>query len=123
MLKSLHQAKSPILVEFIYAPVALSNSCIFTSHGSMLGQCRITHSAKFAILSIVQISKWGWREALIEQTVSPINTAQWSCSISNPDYFTQSPALIEGFAGKRALGFLLKIELCGKRSKFRMQFR
>ena len=28
---------------------------------------------------------------------------------------------IEGFGGKRALGFLLKIELCRKRSKFRMQ--
>ena len=30
--------------------------------------------------------------------------------------------LIEGFGGKRALGFLLKSELCQKRSKFRMQF-
>ena len=30
--------------------------------------------------------------------------------------------VIEGFSGKRALGFLLKIELCRKRSKFRMQF-
>ena len=30
--------------------------------------------------------------------------------------------LIEGFGGKRALGFLLKIELCPKHSKFRMQF-
>ena len=29
---------------------------------------------------------------------------------------------IEGFGGKRALGFLFKIELCRKRSKFRMQF-
>ena len=29
---------------------------------------------------------------------------------------------IEGFGGKRAEGFLLKIELCQKRSKFRMQF-
>ena len=29
---------------------------------------------------------------------------------------------IEGFGGKRALGFLLKIELCRKRSKFYMQF-
>ena len=29
---------------------------------------------------------------------------------------------IEGFGGKRALGFLLKIELCRKRSKFRTQF-
>ena len=28
----------------------------------------------------------------------------------------------EGFGGKRALGFLLKCELCQKRSKFRMQF-
>ena len=28
----------------------------------------------------------------------------------------------EGFGGKRALGFLLKSELCQKRSKFRMQF-
>ena len=27
---------------------------------------------------------------------------------------------IEGFGGKRAEGFLLKIELCQKRSKFRM---
>ena len=30
--------------------------------------------------------------------------------------------LIEGFGGKRVVGFLLKIELCRKRSKFRMQF-
>ena len=29
---------------------------------------------------------------------------------------------IEGFGGKRALGFLLKNELCQKRSKFGMQF-
>ena len=31
-------------------------------------------------------------------------------------------SVIEGFGGKRALGFLLKIELSQKRSKFRMQF-
>ena len=30
-------------------------------------------------------------------------------------------AIYEGFGGKRALGFLLKSELCQKRSKFRMQ--
>ena len=30
--------------------------------------------------------------------------------------------IIEGFGGKRALGFVLKIELCRKCSKFRMQF-
>ena len=30
--------------------------------------------------------------------------------------------IFEGFGGKRALGFLLKSELCQKRSKFRMQF-
>ena len=30
--------------------------------------------------------------------------------------------IIEGFGGKRALGFLLKSELCQKRSKFHMQF-
>ena len=30
--------------------------------------------------------------------------------------------VIEGSGGKRALGFLLKSELCQKRSKFRMQF-
>ena len=30
--------------------------------------------------------------------------------------------IIEGFGGKRALGFLLKSELCQKNSKFRMQF-
>ena len=34
---------------------------------------------------------------------------------------TMNLALIEGFGGKRALGFLLKSELCQKRSKFRMQ--
>ena len=33
-----------------------------------------------------------------------------------------STLIIEGFGGKRALGFLLKSELCQKRSKFRMQF-
>ena len=31
-------------------------------------------------------------------------------------------ATVYGFGGKRALGFLLKIELCRKHSKFRMQF-
>ena len=30
--------------------------------------------------------------------------------------------VIEGFGGKRALGILLKIELCQKHSKFPMQF-
>ena len=30
--------------------------------------------------------------------------------------------VIEGFGGKRVLGFLLKIELCRKCFKFRMQF-
>ena len=30
--------------------------------------------------------------------------------------------IFEGFGGKRALGILRKIELCQKRSKFRMQF-
>ena len=30
--------------------------------------------------------------------------------------------LIEGFGGKRALGFLPKSELCQNHSKFRMQF-
>ena len=35
---------------------------------------------------------------------------------------TSGLLLIEGFGGKRALGFLLKSELCQKRSKFRMQF-
>ena len=34
----------------------------------------------------------------------------------------QDKLTIEGFGGKRALGFLLKSELCQKRSKFRMQF-
>ena len=34
----------------------------------------------------------------------------------------QSIVTIEGFGGKRALGFLLKSELCQKHSKFRMQF-
>ena len=32
------------------------------------------------------------------------------------------PTVIEGFGGKRALGFLIKGELCQKRSKFGMQF-
>ena len=35
---------------------------------------------------------------------------------------TAHSGLIEGFGGKRALGFLIKIELCRKRSKFRLQF-
>ena len=34
----------------------------------------------------------------------------------------QNLFLIEGFRRKRALGILLKTELCQKRSKFRMQF-
>ena len=37
-------------------------------------------------------------------------------------YNTQPRPVIEAFGGKRALGFLLKSELCQKRSKFRMQF-
>ena len=32
------------------------------------------------------------------------------------------PSKIEGFGGKRALGFLLKSELCQKRFKLRIQF-
>ena len=36
--------------------------------------------------------------------------------------YQKNRTLIEGFGGKRALGFLLKLELCRKRSKFRMQF-
>ena len=35
---------------------------------------------------------------------------------------TSSFIIIEGFGGKRALGILRKIELCQKRSKFRIQF-
>ena len=42
-------------------------------------------------------------------------------SILNNYLFEINP-IIEGFGGKRALGFLLKSELCQKRSKFRMQF-
>ena len=34
----------------------------------------------------------------------------------------QELSIIEGVGGKRLLGFLLKSELCQKRSKFRMQF-
>ena len=46
------------------------------------------------------------------------------CSIPELENFLNHIAklIIEGFGGKRALGFLLKIELCRKRSKFRMQF-
>ena len=50
------------------------------------------------------------------------------CNISHPARLIrcmnkkQSLLTIEGFGGKRAVGFLLKIELCRKRSKFRMQF-
>ena len=36
-------------------------------------------------------------------------------------YFPVLKTTIEGFGGKRALGFLLKSELCQKRSKFGMQ--
>ena len=35
---------------------------------------------------------------------------------------SEKEILIEGFRGKRALGFLLKSELCQKHSNFRMQF-
>ena len=34
----------------------------------------------------------------------------------------ENKRIYERFGGKRALGFLLKSELCQKRSKFRMQF-
>ena len=34
----------------------------------------------------------------------------------------EEAVIIEGFGGKRALGILRKIELCQKRSKFRIQF-
>ena len=40
-------------------------------------------------------------------------------------YFSKALMLSEqneGFSGKRAVGILRKIELCQKRSKFRMQF-
>ena len=37
-------------------------------------------------------------------------------------YASESNVIFEEFGGKRALGILRKIELCQKRSKFRMQF-
>ena len=37
-------------------------------------------------------------------------------------YHVNAFKVIEGFGGKRALGILLKIELCQKHSRFRMQF-
>ena len=43
----------------------------------------------------------------------------WWILVNNWDCFWLS---IEGFFGKRALGSLLKIETCQKRSKFHMQF-
>ena len=46
----------------------------------------------------------------------PIMTAFYSIPVENVNI------TIEGFGRKRALGFLLKIELCRKRSKFRLQF-
>ena len=45
-----------------------------------------------------------------------------SCALQRSDCETDILKTIEGFGGKRTLGFLLKIELCRKRSKFRMQF-
>ena len=62
----------------------------------MLLQCRITPSAKFAILSIVHIHKSGWREHQWEQSVDPLNTTQWPYLISNSHHLTQSLALILG---------------------------
>ena len=43
-------------------------------------------------------------------------------SITQHGQDSKTNSLIEGFSGKRALGFFLKIELCRKRSKLRMQF-
>ena len=37
-------------------------------------------------------------------------------------HLMEKPQIIEGFGGKRVVGILRKIELCQKRSKFRMQF-
>ena len=43
------------------------------------------------------------------------------CALQRTGKFTsENKVKYEGFGGKRAVGFLLKIELCQKRSKFRM---
>ena len=73
-------------------------------------------------------------DILARHNISPLST------LSNANYYqivicflflllnsqithlTVVTGIIEGFGGKRALGFLLKSELCQKRSKFRMQF-
>ena len=49
----------------------------------------------------------------------------WACNIHvqrNRGKWCAVEGIIERFGGKRALGFLLKIELCRKCSRFRMQF-
>ena len=59
------------------------------------------------------LSKYG------EQQLVMVN---YACDFNQSETRKYSESIIEGFGGKRALGFLLKIELCRKRSKFRMQF-
>ena len=53
--------------------------------------------------------------------VNAVSNAQVRGETYNTGCIGQT-GIIEGFGGKRVLGFLLKIELCRKRSKFRMHF-
>ena len=51
-----------------------------------------------------------------------VNGKRLCCRVLARDTRKSKTEIIEGFGGKRAVGFLLKIELCRKRSKFRLQF-
>ena len=86
---------------------------------------------------LVQVSRISLRSVPLEMFLSnglsilfwtESLTRNWSTQTSRNLRFVSwlildtCTAIIPGFGGKRALGFLLKSELCQKRSKFRMQF-
>ena len=62
-----------------------------------------------------------WRKFTLNNKTH-VNVIIFTITLNYSVWSLYSHITIEGFGGKRALGFLLKSELCQKRSKFCMQF-
>ena len=66
----------------------------------------------------LQVLKVNWQ--LINECELPQAHQQHQHDVGGRERLGRVKQTIEGFGGKRVLGFLLKSELCQKRSKFRM---